>query len=163
MDNATQQLERHYTEIGPALLNYFRQRMTAGSADDMLQDTFLRAWHRRHELHRAVSPRAYLFGIARHVCADAHRRRRVSEPLKEDQLPAETSIPDERLELLRAAIKQLPETHREPLRLKLQHELSYVEIAEVLGVPIGTVRSRLHYAIERLQQVLNPGTNPPPL
>ena len=68
---------------------------------------------------------------------------------------------DARLEQMRSAIAALPPLHREPLLLKLQQELSYDEIAEVLGVPVGTVRSRLHYAVAALKQALNPAINQP--
>ncbi len=161
MDDITLQLERHYAETGPALLAYFRRRSaTATLADDLLQETFLRAWRQKDRMAAAVSVRAYLFGIARHVGADVARRTRASEPLDEEHPDVAKEIPDDRIEAMRTAIAALPETHREPLHLKLQEELSYAEIAEVLNVPIGTVRSRLHHAVLRLQQVLNPTVNP---
>ncbi|PTY03762.1 RNA polymerase subunit sigma-24 [Opitutaceae bacterium EW11] len=159
MSEFSQQLERHYLELGPMLRAYFRrQRPLAAAADDLLQETFLRAWRERARFAAAVSSRAYLFGIARHVALDALRRLRPVEPLEPGRDVAGESVPDpdERLLAMRRAIDALPEAQREPLVLKLQHELSYAEIADVLGVPVGTVRSRLHYAIERLQALLNP-------
>lgn len=162
MDDDTRKLEQHYVEIGPALLAFFRRRnSTAGVADDLLHETFLRAWKQRARLQEAVSPRAYLFGIARHVSLDAHRRARPTELLDDQQVGEENPACDDRLELMRSAMEALPETHREPLRLKLQEELSYAEIAHVLGIPVGTVRSRLHHAVQRLHEVLNPTHEPP--
>ncbi len=157
MNNPATQLERHYIETGPSILAYFRRRIgTASHADDLLQETFLRAWRQRERLGAAVSPRAYLFGIARHVGLDALRRQRLTELVDPDTLLAEEEpAADDRVERVRAAVAALPETHREPLRLKLQHELSYAEIAEVLEIPIGTVRSRLHYAVRQLETVLH--------
>jgi RNA polymerase sigma-70 factor, ECF subfamily len=157
MNDIARQLEAHYIELSPMLLAYFRrQRALAGAADDLLQETFLRAWRERTRLCTATSPRAYLFGIARHVSLDALRRVRPTEPL-EHEVESEPSVAtDERMAQMRVAIESLPETHREPLLLKLQQELSYAEIAQVLGLPVGTVRSRLHYAVERLQLALNP-------
>jgi RNA polymerase sigma-70 factor (ECF subfamily) len=149
-------LEQLYLEAAPALLAYFRhQPSLAGAAEDLLQDTFVRALKHRERLETAVSRRAYLFGIARHVGLDALRR------VKPDSEPAELQCvpdvrPDERLESMRAAIAELPPLHREALLLKLQQDLSYEEIAEVLDIPVGTVRSRLHHAVLRLRQVLNP-------
>jgi RNA polymerase sigma-70 factor, ECF subfamily len=149
-------LERLYREVGPTLLTYFRrQPALAAAAEDLLHDTFVRAMQRTDRLQASVSQRAYLFGIARHVGLDALRRQRPT-----DELAAEPAISpvaeDERLEPLRAAIAELPALHREALLLKLQHDLSYEEIAEVLAIPIGTVRSRLHHAVLRLRQTLNP-------
>lgn len=157
MDHAVDQLEHLYRETGPALLAYFRRQSSlAGAAEDLLQDTFVRAIHSFGRLRSSVTPRAYLFGIARHVTLEALRARRpVIELLSEAAAP-EVALEDARLEPMRAAIASLPVMHREPLLLKLQQELSYVEIAEVLGIPVGTVRSRLHHAVSLLRQTLNP-------
>ena len=156
MDTPLDQLERLYREMGPALLGYFRrQPALAGTAEDLLQDTFVRALKRIDRLQTAVSQRAYLFGIARHVGIDALRQLRAVEVLPADA-PAMTQTTDERLEPMRQAISKLPEAQREALLLKLQQELSYEEIAEVLAIPVGTVRSRLHYAVLHLRQTLNP-------
>ena len=151
------QLEDLYEQMGPALLAYFRQHpVLAGAAEDLLQDTFVRAFRGWDRLRNSVSPRAYLFGIARNVGYDALRRHRPAGALLEEPaVPAE----DERLERMRQAIAGLPTPQREALLLKLQYELSYLEIAEVLGIPVGTVRSRLHLAVAHLKLQLNP----PPL
>ncbi len=163
MNDLARHLEQQYVEMGPSLRAYFRrQRGLDVLDDDLVQETFLRAWRERTRLRHALTPRAYLFGIARHVAIDALRRARPQDILPAD-LPAEpVAETDERLPLLRAAIAALPATHREPLLLKLQQELSYAEIAAVLDLPLGTVRSRLHYAIERLHLVLNPTSAPGP-
>ena len=55
------------------------------------------------------------------------------------------------------AIAALPELQREALLLKLQHELTYEEIASVLNIPVGTVRSRLHHAVRQLRAALRDG------
>ncbi len=155
MDRDNEQLEQFYRETAPALLAFFRhQPALAGAAEDLLQDTFVRALKHRERLDAAVSRRAYLFGIARHVGLDALRR---AEPggVPADQQIAPVAGDDARLESMRAAIAELPAPQREALLLKLQQDLSYEEIAAVLEVPVGTVRSRLHYAVLRLRQVLN--------
>jgi len=152
--------EQLYREVGPSLLGYFRrQAALASSAEDLLQDTFLRAVKRNNRLDPPVSRRAYLFGIARHVGIDALRRQRPpGEPASEAAAPAEPE--DERLEPMRLAIDALPAGQREALLLKLQQELSYEEIAAVLDIPVGTVRSRLHHAVRRLREQLNPQSEP---
>lgn len=150
------QFEDLYRETGPGLLAYFRHRPSlATQAEDLLQDTFHRAWQHPERLAAAVSPRAYLFGIARHVAHDALRRARPTE-LFQESVAAAPAEEDGRLEDVRAGIGRLPEAQRETLLLKLQHELSYEEIAAVLGIPVGTVRSRLHAAVESLRATLNP-------
>ena len=65
------QLETLYRETGPALLAYFQRRTALQpTAEDLLQDTFVRAFRQLDRLKAAASPRAYLFGIARHVSLD---------------------------------------------------------------------------------------------
>lgn len=161
MSDATLQLEQLYREIAPALLAYFRRQPTLGpSAEDLVQDTFVRAIRSFPRLRQSVSPRAYLFGIARNVSIDALRTRRPTTELANEPVAPEPETPDDRLPAMRAAIAQLPEPQREALQLKLQQELSYEEIAEVLAIPIGTVRSRLHHAIASLRAALNPSTSP---
>jgi RNA polymerase sigma-70 factor (ECF subfamily) len=156
MEPQLDQLERLYRELGPAVLGYFRrQPALASNAEDLLQDTFVRALKRSARSQPPVSPRAYLFGIARHVGIDALRRLRPVEELAPD-MPAAVRTEDDRLEPMRQAIAQLPGTQREALLLKLQQDLSYDEIADVLAIPVGTVRSRLHYAVRQLRQTLNP-------
>ena len=156
MDRENEQLEQFYLETAPALLAYFRhQPALSGAAEDLLQDTFVRALKHRDRLETAVSRRAYLFGIARHVGLDALRRVKPDGEAAELHSIPEVQ-PDERLESMRAAIAELPPLHREALLLKLQQDLSYEEIAEVLDIPVGTVRSRLHHAVFRLRQILNP-------
>lgn len=161
MEPASEQYELLYRETGPGLLAYFRRRPgLAGAAEDLLQDTFVRALRHPERLAASVSPRAYLFGIARHVGVDALRRSRPTCELAATEAePAATE--DARLELLREAITGLPEGQREALQLKLHHELSYEEIAEVLGIPVGTVRSRLHHAVLALRAALQPPTPAP--
>jgi RNA polymerase sigma-70 factor (ECF subfamily) len=157
MDDAVTQLDQLYRDTAPALLGYFRrQPALAGAAEDLLQDTFVRAIRGFTRMQGCVTPRAYLFGIARHVSLDALRVRSPADALTEEP-PAPIAPPeDPRLEPMHAAIAALPLPQRETLLLKLQHELSYEEIAEVLGIPVGTVRSRLHHAVAQLRLTLNP-------
>ena len=162
MDQAIKQVEELYAQMGPKLLAYFRRHHAiAGAAEDLVQDTFVRAIRNFDRVRESVSPRAYLFGIARNVCLDALRRHRPLEELSAEAAAADDPSDDARLEEMRVAIAELPPLHRDPLLLKLQQELSYDEIAEVLGVPVGTVRSRLHYAVAALKQTLNPCMNKP--
>jgi RNA polymerase sigma-70 factor, ECF subfamily len=157
MDPALAQLDLLYRDTAPALLAYFRrQPALAGAAEDLLQDTFVRALRSFQHVRRSVTPRAYLFGIARHVGLDALRARHPADELPADFAAPLAPLEDARLEPLRLAIAALPATHRETLLLKLQQELSYAEIAEVLAIPVGTVRSRLHHAVAALRETLSP-------
>ncbi len=155
MPSDPSRLEHLYRELGPSLLSYFRQQR-AVPAEDLLQETFLRAARHPERLDHAASPRGYLFGIARFVRLDALRQAPPPQELLADVAGPAPEGGGEQLDAMRAAIAALPELQRETLLLKLQQELSYEEIAHVLAIPVGTVRSRLHHAVARLKQTLHP-------
>ncbi|MBU4459744.1 MAG: sigma-70 family RNA polymerase sigma factor [Verrucomicrobia bacterium] len=145
-------VDRLYRETREALAGYFQRRhRTAHGVEDLLHETFLRLMRRADRLREARSPRAYVFGIARHVSADAWRR---ADPPAADGEALDlvaAAEPDPRLAAAREVIAGLPHLQREILDLRFQHDLSYAEIAEALGVPVGTVRSRLHNAMRILR------------
>lgn len=143
--------ERHRSELAA----FFRRRHPdPATAEDLVQETFARLVRCSNRLLGARSPRAFLFGIARHVSLDAWRRAAVRaivqpRPALDTDIPASSpSVPAHVCE----ALAELPPVDREVLELRFQHDLSYVEIAEALRCPIGTVRSRLHRALRRLRE-----------
>ncbi len=158
MDEPIAQVRALYDQHGGDLLRYLRGLTGHRQlAEDLLHDTFVQAMRGLEQLRRANSPRAWLFSIARHLGLNALRRRRTVVSLSETATAAPTTAgPDAKLERVREAIARLPAVHREALQLRLHVGLSYEEIAEVLGVPVGTVRSRLHNAVRSLRQQLNP-------
>jgi len=151
MDQVLSRLERLYHEVGPGLLAYLHRRLAdRHAAEDLLQETFLTAVRGRDRLSQAVSARAWLYAIARNLAATAIRRRRLNESLPEN-VPAASAYEQPHQEAIRAAIAELPDVLRETLELRLRCELTYEEIAAVLDIPVGTVRSRLHLALRRLR------------
>jgi len=131
-------------------------------AEDVLQDVFLTlcCTTRHYEGRSAVA--TWLHGIARNLCRELVRRESRARP--EDGAPA--ALPDvsldplqslvraERETLVRAAVAGLSPVHRRVLRLRDHEGLSYQEIGRTLGIPIGTVRSRVHNARSALAQSL---------
>lgn len=133
---------------------FFRRHRSVQVAEDLAQETFLRLVRRVERCRASESARGYLFGIARHVSADAFRRAR---PAWEGCAILETVAapqPDERLAAAREVIGALPPLQREILELRFQNDLSYAEIAEALRIPVGTVRSRLHAALGALRETM---------
>lgn len=120
-------------------------------SEDLLQETFANVMKHPERLLEAESPRAYLFGIARRVSADTFRRLHLTEPLG-DETSFESQTEDPRLAVMREAIERLEPTFRQVLELRLRRELSYEEMANALGIPVGTVRSRLHHAVKALSE-----------
>lgn len=145
-----------YDEHGGDLLRYLKG-LTGRTemAEDLLQETFVQAMKGLDRLREAVSARAWLFSIARHLGLNALQRRRATVSLSEDVAAAPRGDVDPRREQVRQALGDLPGPQREALTLRLAQGLSYEEIAEVLGIPVGTVRSRLHNAVKTLRERLN--------
>ncbi|MFT4038606.1 MAG: sigma-70 family RNA polymerase sigma factor [Thermomicrobiales bacterium] len=154
-----------YARHERALLAYLRLLTgDAGLAEELLQDTLLAAWTGAHAFAGRASVQGWLFGIARRRAHDTLRRRHLrlvdstaletassSEPNPEDLLLAEA----DRAEVT-AAIARLGAIHQEILVLTFIHELSYLDLAEVLGIPLGTVKSRLNHAKRALREQLRP-------
>ncbi|MBM3356329.1 MAG: RNA polymerase sigma factor [Betaproteobacteria bacterium] len=128
------------------------------AADDLVQDTLERAWAKRHLWRRGSDLRAWLFTVMHNVFINQVRGRRPGPHVALDgeamELP-ERAVQADRLEIrdLEAALKLLPGEQREVLLLVALEELSYQETADALGIPVGTVMSRLSRARERLRRV----------
>ena len=147
-------LESLYYQHGPAILRYLKRLVDRQTAEDLLQDTFVQALSHFNRLDSVVSVRAWLFTVARHIALNSLRRKQVIASISWEQLIKHSPQEDPRLESIRQAIKELPNEHRETVLLRWQDQLSYEEISEVLKIPVGTVRSRLHNALGKLRTLL---------
>jgi RNA polymerase sigma-70 factor (ECF subfamily) len=132
-------------------------------AQDLVQETFVRAWRGFHRFQPGTNLRAWLFTILARARTDALRRRR-RRPAEVELLGEGPSVApaQERLasgiEDLERALAGLPETYRTAVVLRDVHDLSYKEIAEALDVALGTVMSRLHRGRALLREALSGGT-----
>ena len=143
----------------PRLRRYARALLgNRAAADDLVQDTLERAWA-RNALWRAGSDlRAWLFSIMHNLRVD--QLRRPSAPLhsidEEDFEVPTRATQNDRLEVrdLESALCQLPDEQREVLLLVALEDLGYAEIASTLGIPVGTVMSRLARGRERLRLLM---------
>ena len=132
-------------------------------AQDAVQDAFVRALRHFHG-YRGGDARAWLLAIVRNVCLTRHRRgaRERLHSALEDAPPLPSPADDPETALLRAAsdrevraaIERLASDAREVLLLRELHDLSYREIADTLGIPAGTVMSRLARARDQLRRLL---------
>jgi RNA polymerase sigma-70 factor (ECF subfamily) len=150
---------RHADGLFAFLQQYARDRMVA---EEILQDTLLAVWRSAHLYAGRSGVRTWMFGIARR---QAHNRLRIQEPRKLplDGLagradpapgPAEWAIASAQRAAIADAFAVLAPHHREMLALAFAARLPHREIAEVLGVPVGTVKSRLHHARAALHRAL---------
>lgn len=167
--------EAMLARYGEALRRYLQRTLRdEAAADDLAQELFLRLWQRADQWDGRGSLRGWLFRIATNLALNYLRgeRRRPQQSLErtlgadvdmargEAELPAwlfdELPGPDELAERaegadrLRAMVGALPASKRAVLQLVHDADLSLAEVAALLGVPVGTVKSRLHYAIRRL-------------
>lgn len=143
--------------------------------DDIVQDVFMSLLQHLDRVDAAQGVRPYVFRIVRNRCYDELRRQGRYETVSiEDEpsdeggtvasLEAPGSQPDDAAHWLmlhlevREAMDRLPEPQRQALILFADEELSYAEIAEVLGTNIGTVKSRLFHAKRTLRRLLRPET-----
>ena len=141
----------------------------AAAADDVVQDTFLavlRQTDRRDVPSTSVA--GYLFGIARRVVMKRLGSRGVALEVDVDDATVESMIDAddmtpldvltraETIETVREAIRALPAERREAIVLCELQEMNYADAAEVVGCPVGTIRSRLHRAKVELTKLLTP-------
>ncbi|WP_326635659.1 sigma-70 family RNA polymerase sigma factor [Streptosporangium sp. NBC_01755] len=142
----------------PLFAFIYRLAGDRGTAEEILQDTLLAVWRSAGTYQSRSSVNIWLFGVARR---QAHNRLRgVPPPLAAeppdgvDPLPGpeELAVGDDRV---RAVLARLPLAQREVVVLAFLDDLSHREIAEVLEIPVGTVKSRLHHARATLRRCVD--------
>ncbi|WP_427893256.1 RNA polymerase sigma factor [Kribbella sp. GL6] len=147
--------------LAPVIHAYLARR-APHAADELLSEVWLAAFGSRHTFDsRRGTARAWLFGIARHTLL-AHYRSAAKPvaPPSSELADTDWATVDARLDAaavrpaLRAALAGLPSAEREVLLLVVWEQLGPSEAAEVLGIPAGTARSRLHRARDRMRERL---------
>jgi len=130
--------------------------------EDLIQETYLRAWKYFDTFDPASNCRAWLFRILHNVWADHRARRRLEIPLAENELERvepyydwEDEFLDQQLSArVEQALRELPEKYRWAVLLADVEEFSYQEIAAIMGCPVGTVMSRLNRGRRTLARLL---------
>ena len=154
--NGIAYLERLYHLHGPAILRYLYRLIGPKTAEDILQDTFVQAMSHLDRLETAAYPKAWLMTVARNLAINTLRRQNKGVVEMDWSQPVQSKpTEDERLERMRQMIMKLPEDMRETLYLRWYDQLSYEQIAEVMRIPVGTVRSRLHHGLTKLRDQLS--------
>jgi RNA polymerase sigma-70 factor (ECF subfamily) len=121
-----------------------------GQAEDVVQEVFLQAWKSFDRFEPGTNCRAWLYKILFH-CVSHHRRKwfrfpllKETEEFLEANLPAAVSIPQNLTDAaILEALDQIPKDYRSVVLLVDVEEFAYKEVAEIMGIPIGTVMSRL--------------------
>ncbi|MCC6417754.1 MAG: sigma-70 family RNA polymerase sigma factor [Gemmataceae bacterium] len=157
------------------LYGYLRRYLSDGDlADDVFQNTFLQLYTKAGTYEPGRPVRPWLYTIATHQAIDALRRNNRHQAVSLDRqrdepgggetqnltAALESSLPgpidhaqgEERRQVVRATVDRLPDFLRQVVLLAYYQGLKYREIADVLGIPVGTVKSRLHVALGKLQE-----------
>ena len=164
-------LARHRRPVYNFLL---RSVLEPAQAEDLLQETFLRVIKGSEDYERQAKFTTWLYTIARNLCVDASRRAKhrraqsLDMPLGGDDggrtlldVTADKNAPVDRAVIgkqlgqrIQAAVDSLVEEQREVFLMREVLDLSFKEIAEVVGCPENTVKSRMRYALEKLRDAL---------
>lgn len=140
-------------------------------AQDVLQDAFVQAYSNLHAFREQAQFYTWLYRIARNLAISHHRRRKLRQclpldpggedshanghdPIDGGPAPDARLETEERVALVRRCLQGLSDEHREVLVLKEIEDLEYEQIAAVLEIPVGTVRSRLFRARSQLKDLL---------
>lgn len=151
-----------FHHFAPRVKSYLqRGGLGASQAEDMMQEVFLTLWRKAGQFDPArASAAAWIFAIARNHKIDLLRRSRLPQPGEDPSDQMAVPLPDalvaaeETSRTIRSAIATLPEDQLTILRLAFFEDLSHGEIEQTLGVPLGTVKSRLRLALTKLRRAL---------
>ena len=159
--------ERYHDRIYGYVLRMIKN---PAEAEDLTQDTFLRAYDRQDTLRDPLAVRGWLYQIATHLCLDRLRQRKPQVSMDSEEgaiqvAPMASGSPSsleitERKETsacVQRCLDFLPDKYRAVILLHEGHSLTAAEIAEVLGVTVTTVKIRLHRARRKLKKIMEYG------
>jgi len=153
-------ISRYKDAVFGLCLGFMRNR---ADAEDVSHDAFIRAYLnlRRYDLERRFS--TWLFTIAANLCRNKLRYRK-NHPSTEEPLqiqggtdPAKLVGAEDRQMKVRAALAKMPYSYRAPLVLRFYNELPYQEISDILSIPEGTVKTRIHRGKAMLKNLFEEG------
>ncbi len=167
---AERRLEDVFVRFEPELLGTLRHLLgNADDARDALQDGFLRCWKNRDNLDEIANLRAWVFRVAYNVGLDVlksgWRRRRKAVSVEEIEPttavePVERALENERLAALREAIRRLDGKEKDVFLLRQNGELTYEQIAQATGLPLGTVKTTMRRALAKLRAAADASARP---
>ncbi|APF20690.1 sigma-70 family RNA polymerase sigma factor [Caldithrix abyssi] len=163
-----QLMEMYHDAVFNIILRMVHNRQ---EAEDLTQETFIKAYNSINSFNEEYAFSTWLFKIATNHCIDFFRKRKLvtysmDEPIKykDDEIAHEYADSDptvdkkmvdgEKSNIIKQAIEQLPDKYRMAIILRHHEEKSYEEIAEILNLPLGTVKARIFRAREMLKKIL---------
>ncbi|MGA0369874.1 MAG: RNA polymerase sigma factor [Kiritimatiellia bacterium] len=162
--NDEQAFRELMTRYQQALVNHFYRRGVTQEYEDLAQETFLKIYRARKRYRPGASFKAWMFTIAQRVWIDhlrkSGRRKKREEAYRNEPAPASTlprRLPHSDMDW---ALDQLAESHRAVVLHAIFHQRSHADTAGILGIPEGTVKSRLHHGLKQLRKILVEDGNP---
>ncbi len=153
-----------FESVEPGLRAFLKRRLRQPTdVDDCLQVVFIKLVESGQDVS-AVAQRAWLFRVAANESAGMWRReastsrvleKHGSQEPAEPRGPADAAIASELAERLRHHLKQLPDAWQQVVRLRIDENLTFQQIADQLGIPIGTALTRMRRSLERLRSELD--------
>ena len=166
LDGDADAFEHLFNRYRESIRRLFVQRLGNGSdADDLLQETFIKVYLNIHTYNSTYTFGQWLYTIARNTLVDFTRRRqsdvsideRFAAPPANTPTPEESIINSQQRMQIERFLESMPEQYRRLFRLRFIEEYSYEEIAEKLQLPMGTVKTRIHRARERMCRMITDG------
>jgi RNA polymerase sigma factor (sigma-70 family) len=162
-DGQSAALDALYARFSSAVFGFLMVRLNnRQTAEEVLQDVMLAAWRGAGGFRGESKVLTWLLTIARNRAINVQRRRKLTfvpfndaldSPL-DDTGPLERVVRQNEQRTVRETLRKLPEGQREVLTLVFYHQMTESEVAEVLDIPVGTVKSRLHRGKEALRRLL---------
>jgi len=167
LDGDDEAFEHLFDRYRDAIRRLFVQRLggEADDADDLLQETFIKVYLNLHRYDDGYTFGQWLYTIARNTFIDFSRKRqsdlsideRFSSPAATTPTPEESIINSQQRTQIERYLDALPEQYKQLFRLRFMDEYSYEEIAEKLHLPMGTVKTQIHRARERMCRMITEG------
>ena len=149
----------------------FRMVRNKQEAEDLTQETFIKAYNSIYSFNETYAFSTWLFKIATNTCIDFFRKRKLRTHsmdqtirYKDDEIKTEYAdtertadkdlLAREKTKLIKQAIESLPEKYKTAIKLRHHEEMSYEDIAQLLDLPLGTVKARIFRAREMLKKTL---------
>ncbi len=152
--------EELYNTYKQPLANFlYRLCFDKQHVEDIMQETFVKTWKAMSSFKRESKLSTFIFTIAINVWKNEGRKKRekVTDAFEAGTTqndPFDALVKDENIQRLKAAIEALPEHERMVLVLSEYNDMNYAQISEVLNIPVGTVKSRVFKAMQRLREML---------
>lgn len=166
MATVTDEFDRLLAEHAPRVYGFVCRLVGPDAADDVAQEVWIAIYRALPRFRGDSRVTTWMFSIATRVSQRHRRRYRRSLPPADEAAaeavidlaagPETRALGGELAKVVKQAIDRLPDGQREALHLRQIEGCSYQEIADILGVPVGTVRSRLHHGTAHLADLLRP-------